>query len=213
MEKANTSFSPCDNLATIGTNVIYSHIIQGRHTVNVSAPVFLFRPKLHSLALHERNIVFVSQKRFKKICKRFAQKQWNVVRHSPSMCPFLCVEFGEEASQLQQHGHPAAVGVGTIWQPLYTTQHSRISFRPFIVLLTWVVTSFLFLKHCCKQRDTFRTAYCVVSGVELWKKTKRMQRNVLVQHQRSRSERPQQWLAGLLLQLLPDDPAEEIPED
>lgn len=40
-----------------------------------------------------------------------------------------------------------------------------------------------------------------------------MQRNVLVQHQRSRSEPPQQWLAGLLLQLLPDDPAEEIPED
>lgn len=36
------------------------------------------------------------------------------MRHSPSMCPFLCVEFGEEASQLQQHGHPAAVGVGTV---------------------------------------------------------------------------------------------------
>lgn len=36
------------------------------------------------------------------------------MRHSPSMCPFLCVEFREEASQLQQHGHPAAVGVGTV---------------------------------------------------------------------------------------------------
>lgn len=73
----------------------------------------------------------MSQERFKKNCKRLEQKQWRVARHSPSMCPFVCVEFGEEASQLQQHGHPAAVGVGTVWQPLYTTQHSRISLLPF----------------------------------------------------------------------------------
>lgn len=80
MEKANTSFSPCDNLATIGTNVIYSHIIQGRHTVNVSAPVFLFCPKLHSLALYEKNIVFVF---FSKDLKRFVK---DLRRNNETLC-------------------------------------------------------------------------------------------------------------------------------